>query len=209
MSEEKTHSTVPLTYLGDVIGSAKVYSDGRIEATFHDDTPMDVLSAVGAGSLSIGTDLEGAVEAALISSNPLLNPKYVDDGPTEDLSDRAFTKVIQPGKWRNVVNREGPRSFKTDDPEVTQPMSQALGVVLAYYNEMWRDEDNPITSAEVRLVWFSKTLENWKAMVITTLDDKYYFEVTHSGTRKKTFLDVYEKIDNVELDDKDWIDGSS
>jgi hypothetical protein len=206
MNEEKTHNTVPLTYHGDVVGSAKVYSDGRIEATFHDDTPMDVLNAVGVGSLSIGTDLEGAVEAALISSNPLLNPKYVDDGPTEDLSDMAFTKTIRGGA---KVNREGPRSFKTEDPEVTQPMSQALGVVLAYYNEMWRTEDTPITSAEVRLVWFSKTLENWKAMVITTLDDKYYFEVTHSGARKKTFVDVYEKIDNVELDDETWIDGNS
>lgn len=54
---------------------------------------------------------------------------------------------------------------------------------------------------EVRLVWFSKTLENWKALVITTLPDQRYYEVTHNGDACETYIDVYNKVDNVVIPD--------
>lgn len=54
---------------------------------------------------------------------------------------------------------------------------------------------------EVMIVWFSKTLQNWKALVTTTLPDGMYYEVTHNGTGNVTYVDVYKKFDNVVVPD--------
>lgn len=50
---------------------------------------------------------------------------------------------------------------------------------------------------DVYVVWFSKTLQNWKALVSTTLPDGMYYEVTYSGYREEIYLDAYKKFDNV------------
>ncbi len=49
----------------------------------------------------------------------------------------------------------------------------------------------------VYVVWWSKTLQNWKALVSTTLPDGMYYEVTHNGDAGETYLDAYKKFDNV------------
>lgn len=55
------------------------------------------------------------------------------------------------------------------------------------------------TPDDVYVVWFSKTLQNWKALVSTTLADGVYYEVTHDGARERTYLDAYKKFDNVTI----------
>lgn len=45
-------------------------------------------------------------------------------------------------------------------------------------------------------MWFSKTLQNWKALVSTTVSDGMYYEITHNGDKKETYLDVYKKWEN-------------
>lgn len=50
--------------------------------------------------------------------------------------------------------------------------------------------------------WFSKTLQNWKAMVATDLpDDGLYFEMTYNGDKRETYLDAYRKFDNLRIPD--------
>ena len=49
---------------------------------------------------------------------------------------------------------------------------------------------------DVFIVWFSKTLQNWKALVSTTVSDGMYYEVTHNGDKCETYLDAYKKWDN-------------
>lgn len=56
--------------------------------------------------------------------------------------------------------------------------------------------DQPLTYDETRIVWFSKTLENWKALVITTRPDSRYYEVTASGARGEIYIDTYQKVRN-------------
>lgn len=46
---------------------------------------------------------------------------------------------------------------------------------------------------EVLLVYFTKTLKNWKAIVITTLPDQRMYEVTQNGEKNETYVDVYDK----------------
>lgn len=54
---------------------------------------------------------------------------------------------------------------------------------------------------DIFLVWSCKTLQNWKAIVGTTMPDGQLFELTHNGDKKETYLDEYTKIDNVVIPD--------
>ncbi len=56
------------------------------------------------------------------------------------------------------------------------------------------------TLEDIYVVWFSKTLQNWKALVSTTLPDGMYYEVTYNGDKFELYLDAYKKWDNVKYD---------
>lgn len=74
---------------------------------------------------------------------------------------------------------------------------QARKIVMDYVNEHLDKTDGiQIGLDDVYVVWFCKTLQNWKAMVSTTLPDGQYFEVTHNGDKNETYLDVYKKWEN-------------
>ncbi|MGL5916208.1 MAG: DUF6275 family protein [Culicoidibacterales bacterium] len=51
---------------------------------------------------------------------------------------------------------------------------------------------------EVFVVWFSKTLQNWKALVATK-NTHLYFEVTHNGNANETYVDMYDKVSNTKF----------
>lgn len=53
-----------------------------------------------------------------------------------------------------------------------------------------------ISTDDVCVVWSCKTLQNWKALVSTTLPNGMYFEITHNGDKNETYIDVYKKRDN-------------
>lgn len=75
---------------------------------------------------------------------------------------------------------------------------KAKQIVIDYYNEHVEITDNKkLKESEVFIVWFSKTLQNWKALISTTISDGMYYEVTHNGDKKETYLDAYKKWENV------------
>lgn len=80
----------------------------------------------------------------------------------------------------------------------TDMMLKAREIVLNYYN-IHNDITNNFTFglSDVYVVWFSKTLQNWKALVSTNAFDGMYYEVTYNGDKKETYLDVYKKWENV------------
>lgn len=55
---------------------------------------------------------------------------------------------------------------------------------------------------DVKLVWFCKTLQNWKALVITTLPDQLFYEVTYNGDKREAYVDVYNKRVNICVKDE-------
>lgn len=78
----------------------------------------------------------------------------------------------------------------------------AKEIVLDYANEHIDKTDNvQITMDNVFVVWFCKTLQNWKALVSTTLPDGMYYEVTYNGDKKEVYLDAYKKFENRKIDE--------
>lgn len=100
-----------------------------------------------------------------------------------------------------TANFEKPESeFKnsTNDPEDFQyKVKQA---VVDHYNGS-HDIREAIGFESVYIVWFAKTLQNWKALLSTTLPDGMYYEVTRNGDRNETYLDAYKKVENVTFRD--------
>ena len=71
---------------------------------------------------------------------------------------------------------------------------RAKEIVTKYLGETF--EGIEFSVDDVFVVWFCKTLQNWKALLSTHKIDGVYFEVTHNGDRGETYVDVYEKSDN-------------
>ena len=72
---------------------------------------------------------------------------------------------------------------------------------MDYANEHIDQTDNvQITRDNVFIVWFCKTIQNWKALVSTTLPDGMYYEVTYNGDKKEVYLDAYKKFENRKID---------
>ena len=81
-------------------------------------------------------------------------------------------------------------------------LKRAKEVVVDYFNEhVEKTDSKKITEDDVFVVWFCKTLQNWKALVSTTVSDGMYYEVTHNGDKGETYLDAYKKWENVCIPD--------
>lgn len=74
---------------------------------------------------------------------------------------------------------------------------KARELVLKYANAHIDVTDNmQIGLDNVYVVWFAKTLQNFKALLSTTLPDGMYYEVTYNGDKKEFYIDAYKKFDN-------------
>lgn len=83
-------------------------------------------------------------------------------------------------------------------------MEKARRIVMQYFNARVDVTDGKqIAMENVFVVWFSKTLQNWKALVSTTVSDGMYYEVTYNGDRRETYLDAYKKRENVLIRDQE------
>ena len=75
-------------------------------------------------------------------------------------------------------------------------------LVANYFNQRVEKTDAVYLSVyNVYVVWFSKTLQNWKALVSTTVSDGMYYEVTYNGDKHETYIDAYKKFENVVIPD--------
>ena len=70
-------------------------------------------------------------------------------------------------------------------------------IVMNYFNDhVDVTDEKKLTMDDVFVVWFSKTLQNWKCLVSTTVSDGMYYEVTHNGDKNENYVDVYKKWEN-------------
>ena len=68
-------------------------------------------------------------------------------------------------------------------------------IVADYVNNHLDKTDN-IPNYKVYIVWYCKTLQNWKALASTTLNDGMYYELTLNGDKREIYLDAYKKWEN-------------
>lgn len=62
-----------------------------------------------------------------------------------------------------------------------------------------KSDNTEFTRDDVYIVWSCKTLQNWKALISTTLPDGMYYELTYNGDKRVTYLDAYKKFNNKEI----------
>jgi hypothetical protein len=132
------------------------------------------------------------------------------------------TVALDPRTRPDVVRCGGPRMCQQckDDVELlggvmadkdippnpldgVTPLTKAKMLVYEYVKARLEKTDTHVTFSddEVYVVWFSKTLQNWKALVSTMLPDGMYYEVTYNGDKRETYIDAYKKFDNVVVHD--------
>jgi hypothetical protein len=81
-----------------------------------------------------------------------------------------------------------------------EPMAKAMNIIFNYVDGHL-DKGGPQVF-DVKVIWFSKTLQNWKAILITNLPDNKIYEVTYDGDKKCAYLDEYTKLSNTVIEDK-------
>lgn len=74
---------------------------------------------------------------------------------------------------------------------------RAKQIVVDYFNShMDKTDGKQIGLEDVYVVWFCKTLQNWKALLSNNVRDGMYYEITHNGDKNETYVDVYKKWEN-------------
>lgn len=77
---------------------------------------------------------------------------------------------------------------------------KAKQIVVDYFNSHVDVTDGKqITKDDVYVVWFCKTLQNWKVLASTNISDGMYYEITHNGDKDETYVDAYKKWDNFKV----------
>lgn len=78
-------------------------------------------------------------------------------------------------------------------------INKARKIVFDYVEANYKEVEFNVE--DIYVVWFCKTLQNWKVLLGTPIDDDMYYEVTYNGDKKETYLDVYKKFDNIAIKD--------
>lgn len=58
------------------------------------------------------------------------------------------------------------------------------------------DKSDGTPDFSVYTVWKCKTLQNWKYLLASTLNDGMYYEMTYNGDKCEWYLDAYKKLEN-------------
>lgn len=115
---------------------------------------------------------------------------------------KAIYAIPLPGYPRNITNMNN--RFDLPTGAVTENVDYvkiAKDELVKYINEKAEKTDGfVINTSYLYVVWFSKTLQNWKALISTSLPDGMYYELTYSGDKKQLYIDAYKKFDNVAVD---------
>lgn len=56
-----------------------------------------------------------------------------------------------------------------------------------------------LTFQDTHLVWFCKTLQNWKAIISSPVVKRMLWEVTCNGYREELYVDAYLKLTNTKV----------
>ena len=75
----------------------------------------------------------------------------------------------------------------------TEYMDDKAKSIVRSYVEDHMSEPCDFCDFDVLITWKSKTIQNYKYLLITTLFDQRYFELTYNGDKHEWYLDAYLK----------------
>ena len=75
-------------------------------------------------------------------------------------------------------------------------MDDKAKVIVINYIHEHLDKSDHVPEVKVFTVWKSKTLQNWKYLISSTLPDGMYYELTYNGDKHEWYLDAYKKFEN-------------
>ena len=86
----------------------------------------------------------------------------------------------------------------TVSPDPDRLLTAAKKLAIDNYNSHRDKERIPaeLTMDSVYIVWWAKTLNNWKAIVASSVARGFLWEVTSNGYRKEAYIEVYRKINS-------------
>jgi hypothetical protein len=144
----------------------------------------------------------GDLDSQIESLTALMNRSVIAYKIFDDLYDPADVTIIRTSNLHLL--RTGNLKKEKSVEENFQTIARTI--VMNYFNAHKDVTDEyEMTFADTYVVWFSKTLQNWKALVSTNVPDGVYYEVTHDGDSDLTYLDVYKKHENVVIRNEDAI----
>lgn len=85
--------------------------------------------------------------------------------------------------------------------DINEFIPKCKDLVVDYTNKHLDPTDNiSINPEEVYVVWYSKTLQNAKALLSTNLPDGMYYEITYNGNKDEIYFDAYKKFENIRVE---------
>lgn len=73
--------------------------------------------------------------------------------------------------------------------------------VQAFNSSSFANTIADLDVSQVYIVWFCKTLQNWKALVSTDAISGIYIEVTYDGDAEQSYIDIYSNVSNSTIPD--------
>ena len=80
--------------------------------------------------------------------------------------------------------------------EKGKAMIEIMKQIVRYYAKRHLDKTDGEQDFDVYVVWQCKALQNWKALLSTSLPDGMYYELTYNGDKKEMYVDAYKKFEN-------------
>lgn len=63
--------------------------------------------------------------------------------------------------------------------------------------DLYREKGTVLLENDVFIVWYCKTLQNYKAILATNQRDSMLYEVTYNGSEEEMYVDSYKKERNI------------
>jgi hypothetical protein len=82
-------------------------------------------------------------------------------------------------------------------------MNKFLNNAIIEVKKIYEENNIDISNANFYIVWYCKTLQNAKALIISDVEDEKYYEVTYNGNSKEMYVDEYVKSLNKAIDYSD------
>lgn len=60
----------------------------------------------------------------------------------------------------------------------------------------------PVMFSDFDVVWFCKTLQNYKVILRSSLFPNFIWEYSYNGDKKEAYLDEYSKVSNIVILDE-------